>query len=111
MSVKPTRVTASTLSILLELSRSESKIWGLELVRRTGLKTGTVYPILARLESLGWATSSWELNQTHKGPRRRLWELTKDGKNGAAELLKAENRKNSSSAKAIRYSPSTEFTN
>lgn len=42
----------------------------------TGLKTGTVYPILERLEGLGWLNSEWEITQDRNGPRRRTYRLT-----------------------------------
>jgi len=87
MKNRPRRVTQPTLEVLSALLRSKSKIWGLELVRQTGLKTGTVYPILARLETFGWIQSSWEVDQNHKGPRRRLWELTQEGEGRATELV------------------------
>jgi DNA-binding PadR family transcriptional regulator len=94
MNQKPTRVTGPTLDVLSELLATETKVWGLELVRKTGLKTGTVYPILARLETLGWIRSSWEQNPDHKGPRRRLWELTKSGRTQAAEVVAEKSKKN-----------------
>jgi DNA-binding PadR family transcriptional regulator len=52
------------------------EIWGLEIVKKTGLKTGTVYPILERLEILGWVTSQWEVSSERKGARRRTYLLT-----------------------------------
>jgi DNA-binding PadR family transcriptional regulator len=90
MKQEPIRVTRPTLEILAALLAAKSKVWGLELVRQTGLKTGTVYPILARLETFGWIQSSWEVNQKHKGPRRRLWQLTEDGEVRASELISSK---------------------
>ena len=34
--------------------------FGLELIRATGRASGTLYPILARLEDAGWVESEWE---------------------------------------------------
>jgi DNA-binding PadR family transcriptional regulator len=34
--------------------------YGLELLRTTGLASGTLYPILARLSDAGWLDKRWE---------------------------------------------------
>ena len=104
MKQQPIRVTRPTLEILVALLAAKTKVWGLELVRQTGLKTGTVYPILARLETFGWIRSSWEVNQKHKGPRRRLWELTEEGEVRARELI-ASKKQAEPSLRGIRLSP------
>ncbi|MGP4968800.1 PadR family transcriptional regulator [Glutamicibacter ardleyensis] len=54
---------------------STEAIWGLQIVKATGLKTGTVYPILERLEDAGWITSEWDTDLSRKGPRRRYFKL------------------------------------
>jgi PadR family transcriptional regulator PadR len=54
--------------------------YGLELARRAGLKSGTVYPALAGLEQTGLLTSAWEeADPAVEGrPRRRLYRLVPD---------------------------------
>lgn len=49
--------------------------------QEAGLPSGTIHPILARLESLGWAESRWEdvVPQDEGRPRRCYYRLTKDG--------------------------------
>lgn len=86
------RVTVSTIKVLEQLIIAPEPIWGLELVRRTGLKTGTVYPILERLEEASWLYSTWEIDDTRNGPRRRLYTLTKTGFDGANSLLTSQSR-------------------
>ncbi|WP_245740751.1 PadR family transcriptional regulator [Nonomuraea maritima] len=56
-------------------------MYGLEICAAAGLPTGTIHPILARFEGLGWLTSHWEDADPHeKGrPRRRYYRLTPDG--------------------------------
>ena len=46
-----------------------------------GLPSGTVHPILARLETVGWLTSRWEqIDPRVEGrPTRRYYRLTPDG--------------------------------
>ena len=56
--------------------------YGLQLCEETGLPSGTIYPIVARLELLGWVESSWEDPSRHVAegrPRRRYYRLTGDG--------------------------------
>ncbi len=45
------------------------------------LKEGTVYPILYRLEKDGYLRAAWDADtSTSRGPRRRIYHLTKRGK-------------------------------
>lgn len=55
--------------------------YGLELSKSAGLKTGTIYPSLARMERAGWVESSWEAEPPEElgRPRRRLYRLTGSG--------------------------------
>jgi PadR family transcriptional regulator, regulatory protein PadR len=61
------------------LSRPADPAYGLSLCEDTGLPTGTVYPILTRLERYGWIASRWEQPEEyveHGRPRRRDYQLT-----------------------------------
>ncbi len=56
--------------------------YGFDIADRTGLKTGTVYPALRRLESLGYVRSNWENEKTarrEQRPARRYYEITHAG--------------------------------
>ena len=60
---------------------------GFDILDETGLESGTVYPILRRLESAGLVRSSWEPVQRARAegrPPRRYYELSGAG----AEVLK-----------------------
>ncbi len=85
------RVTGSLLKVLhVLLSASQAEIYGLEVIRGSGLQSGTVYPLLDRMEAAGWLTSRWEdAAQSHSGgPRRRFYSLTAYGAHEACELFK-----------------------
>lgn len=44
------------------------------------LKEGTIYPVLYRLEQSGMVSARWEDdNSDRRGPRRRLYKLTRKG--------------------------------
>jgi len=84
-----TRQTLLVIGALLE--RPSDTHYGLEIVEETGLKSGTLYPILARLEVAGWLASEWEdVEPARAGrPRRRLYHLTGQGEAAAREALEA----------------------
>jgi DNA-binding PadR family transcriptional regulator len=54
---------------------------GSDVQKSSSLASGTLYPILLRLESAGWFVSRWEnINPAEAGrPRRRLYRLTPTG--------------------------------
>jgi DNA-binding PadR family transcriptional regulator len=55
--------------------------YGLDLIRTTGLPSGTLYPILVRLTEAGWVRSRWEeIDPVAAGrPARRYYRLTAGG--------------------------------
>ncbi|GGK90415.1 hypothetical protein Ppa06_57990 [Planomonospora parontospora subsp. parontospora] len=61
------------------------EMYGLEICQTAGLASGTIHPILARFEGLGWLESRWEENDPHEQgrPRRRYYRLTSDGAQSA----------------------------
>jgi DNA-binding PadR family transcriptional regulator len=62
--------------------------YGLDIVARTGLASGTVYPTLGRLKSAGLVRARWEDQRTadREGrPRRRYYELTAEGERALAK--------------------------
>lgn len=54
---------------------------GAEIAKATGLASGSLYPILIRLEEAGWLTSAWEAEEPSDlgRPRRRLYQITAEG--------------------------------
>ena len=85
--------SAQTLAVLAALCAQPSE-WrhGYALARQTGLKSGTLYPILIRLADRGLVEARWQDEPQPGRPRRHLYRLTADGLatataalNGAAE--------------------------
>jgi DNA-binding PadR family transcriptional regulator len=66
--------TEAVLAALLS-SRDQWR-HGYDLSRETGLKSGTLYPILMRLEQQGWLEAEWEAEPAPGRPRRHLYRLT-----------------------------------
>jgi PadR family transcriptional regulator PadR len=84
------RMTLQTLRVLAVLmDEPAGHHYGLEIAKSAGLATGTLYPVLARLERAGWVTSDWEeIDPVAEGrPRRRLYQLTADGERAASRAL------------------------
>lgn len=87
------RLTQPTIRVLrLLLEASDGRSYGLELINGANVGPGTLYPMLTRLESIGWLDSSWEdIDPAAEGrPARRYYSLTANGRIEAAARL--ENR-------------------
>ena len=55
------QMTSQTLKVLSAMLNDLDAEWyGLELCRRSGLKPGTIYPILDRLLKVEWLERRWE---------------------------------------------------
>ena len=75
-------MTIPTQLVLRALLADPSKeLYGVEIGVEAGLPSGTIHPILARLETVGWLTSRWEEidPRTEGRPARRYYRLTSDG--------------------------------
>lgn len=81
------RITPATADTLAALMAAGEATWGLQLIKNTGRPAGSIYPILDRLENLGWVTSEWEEDSDRKGPRRRLYQLTVEGAKAAPDVI------------------------
>jgi PadR family transcriptional regulator PadR len=75
------------LRLFLESPRQSRS--GAEIGRATKTGSGTLYPLLARLEGAGWLSSEWEdIDPRLAGrPRRRLYRLTGEGQRNARAAL------------------------
>ena len=71
------------------LADRQRELYGLEIGDGAGLRSGTVHPILARLEGVGWLVSRWEdIDASTEGrPPRRYYRLTAAGVQAARAAL------------------------
>jgi PadR family transcriptional regulator len=60
------------------LLRKQEWRYGYDISRNTGLKSGTLYPILMRLAEHRMLETSWEAAEAGKPPRH-MYKLTRDG--------------------------------
>jgi DNA-binding PadR family transcriptional regulator len=73
------RLSRQTLDLLVALRDEDGWLHGYELSRRTGLKPGSLYPILERLASRGMLEGRWEQSPLEKRPARHAYRLTDAG--------------------------------
>ncbi|HUK31191.1 MAG TPA: PadR family transcriptional regulator [Candidatus Acidoferrum sp.] len=89
------RASKQTLKLFAALTaKASSWHYGYALSRETGLQSGTLYPILMRLEERGWLETQWEAPQElpeKRGgrPPRHMYRLTSGGQAWAVEALSA----------------------
>jgi DNA-binding PadR family transcriptional regulator len=81
MTIKEPRITPETLKVLDAVIRGGGKASGSTIAADTRLSSGTLYPILLRLERAGWLASEWEIDQPQSlgRPRRRFYGVTAKG--------------------------------
>ena len=80
--------SVQTLSVLAVLC-AEPVGWrhGYGIAKDTGLKSGSLYPILIRLAERGLVEARWEEEQPAGRPRRHLYRLTSGGLAAARAAL------------------------
>src|SRR5512134_2776190 len=65
---------------------------GYDLCQQTGLKGGSLYPILIRLADRGWLETAWETAIPSGRPPRHMYRLTEVGLGQARALASAKAR-------------------
>lgn len=89
MASRPRLTLPLQLVLRVLLEDWEQERYGLEIGEAAGLASGTVHPLLARLEGLGWLASRWEdIDPVVAGrPARRYYQLTPAGAAQARDAL------------------------
>ena len=75
------RRTHATISVIAALMDDPmGKHWGYELGKRSGVRSGVLYPILRRMFEEGWLDDGWEeAHELNGRPPRRYYEITGAG--------------------------------
>src|SRR4030095_8113887 len=94
MGIEP-RMSMQTLRVLkILLDEPLGEHFGLEISRKAGLPTGSIYPILARLEQARWLGGRLESAGENIDPvvagrrRRRYYQLSGDGAEKARHAVR-----------------------
>ena len=88
----PFRITAAVSKVLAAFLEDPDEVrYGLDLMRASGHPSGTLYPILLRLQNAGWVEAYWEdIDPVAAGrPVRRYYRLTPDGRVSAQTEIAA----------------------
>jgi PadR family transcriptional regulator PadR len=76
--MKKTHALVSVACALLD--DPDGQHWGYELAKKTGVRSGVLYPMLSRLLDAKWLVDGWEdPTVIHGRPPRRYYQLTKVG--------------------------------
>jgi DNA-binding PadR family transcriptional regulator len=89
VSAAPSGISAAKYKVLRALlADANEPHYGYALMRATGVRSGSLYPILEQLERASWVTAEWEsTNDGARGrPPRRWYRLTGSGRAAAAEV-------------------------
>ncbi len=90
------RITLPLLKVLAQFVDHPREEWfGYRLAQSTGLPSGRVHENLIRLEKARWIVARWEEpanREPHRGPRRRLYQLTGLGEREGPRLLERQTR-------------------
>jgi PadR family transcriptional regulator, regulatory protein PadR len=88
MNVRNRPLSSQALQVLQAISSAvHDWSYGLEISKATGLKSGSLYPILMRLDERGMLESCWLEPERHGRPPRHGYRITKAG---LAALVKAK---------------------
>ena len=72
------------------MSDATGRHWGYELSKRSGVRSGVMYPILQRMLDEGWLTDGWEDQEQvgrAKRPPRRYYQVTDAGNAALGALI------------------------
>lgn len=80
-------MTHASVGVALALmSDPGGRHWGYDLSRRSGVRSGVMYPVLSRMLDAGWLADGWEDRET-RGPRRRYYVVTEQGRKALTAML------------------------
>lgn len=84
------RKTVALIKVASSMMEQPSeRHWGYDLTKRTGVRSGVLYPILERMRAEGWVKDRWEERDeiSSRRPPRRYYVLTGEGQAELAAVL------------------------
>lgn len=83
---RPRALSPAARRVLQALAEARSAgRHGYDLCREADIKSGTLYPLLMRLEGQGYLAADWQAAETPGRPPRHVYRLTAEGRRLAAE--------------------------
>ena len=87
---KPRAPSKATRLALIALFNAPESLHGYEIMQIAGIKPGTLYPMLARLEDQAMLASQWQEPSVEGRPPRHIYSLTEAGRVLAKSLLQED---------------------
>lgn len=79
-------VSPQALAVVAVLAGTDDWHHGYDLMAKAGVKSGTLYPLLMRLESQGLLEARWVDSPQAGRPQRHVYRLTAPGRDWVASL-------------------------
>ncbi|GAA4588291.1 hypothetical protein GCM10023107_08920 [Actinoplanes octamycinicus] len=101
-------MTAALAGVLQAfLAEPAAERYGLDIMQATGCPSGTVYPILIRLQRAGWLESRWEeIDPALAGrPARRWYRLAPDAVTTVRGEVGAYRQRHATAGPAVQGRP------
>jgi DNA-binding PadR family transcriptional regulator len=87
MQTRSRRLSDQTVAVLAVLANKRGEwLYGLQIAAATGLKSGSLYPILARLNERGFVESQWLEPERPGRPPRHAYRITGLGRTALREV-------------------------
>lgn len=82
-------LTLVAVAILQMDLEDDARLWGYALSKKSGVRSGVLYPQLDRMLGEGWLEDHWEEHtEDKKRPPRRYYQLTDDGRTQLGAVVK-----------------------
>lgn len=106
--MKLTHSLTLVASAMLEMDMDSDvggRIWGYALTKRSGVRSGVLYPQLDRMLHEGWVEDHWEspAEISDKRPARRYYTLTDEGRAELGGVVRRAARDPRFSAMKVRF--------
>lgn len=80
MKLTPSLVLVAIAALQMD-QETDGRIWGYALSKKSGVRSGVLYPQLDRMLGEGWLEDHWEEHDhASKRPPRRYYTLTDEGR-------------------------------
>lgn len=77
----------ATILALISLLDAPQGMYGYEIMQTAGIKPGTLYPMLARLEDQNFLVSHWQEASVQGRPPRHIYRLSEAGRVLAKSMI------------------------
>ena len=83
-------LSKQALAVVAVLADTHEWRHGYDLMAQAGVKSGTLYPLLMRLEAQGMLQARWVDSPEPGRPPRHVYKLTPAGRDWVASLVESE---------------------